>query len=106
MYVWGKITKNRFFTFKFSLDFHNFVSENTLHISKVNLVQKRKSTKIMIVCNYLRNTHCPIFFPDPPSLGDRCSFDVNCPENAVCDGGTCVCNRTYLAKGKVCHNGV
>ncbi|XP_048780980.2 uncharacterized protein LOC125683652 [Ostrea edulis] len=39
-----------------------------------------------------------------PSVGDRCSSNVNCPDNAVCDGGTCACNGTYLVSGKVCHN--
>jgi hypothetical protein len=31
------------------------------------------------------------------SVGDRCACGVNCPENAVCDDGTCVCTGTYLA---------
>ncbi|XP_048742430.2 uncharacterized protein LOC125655933 [Ostrea edulis] len=39
-----------------------------------------------------------------PSVGDRCSSNINCPDNAVCDRGTCVCSGTYLASGKVCHN--
>jgi hypothetical protein len=44
-------------------------------------------------------------FPEP-SMGDPCSSDVNCPENAVCDGGICVCSGTYLASRGVCHKGL
>jgi hypothetical protein len=51
------------------------------------------------------NYACLLYFLEP-SVGDRCSSDVNCPENAVCDGGTCACSGTYLARGKVCHKGL